>query len=1300
MQIKNPNKKVKIIKKGKIKIKIKDCNELEKEFENVEEVIDKREPKYQKLLKCLEDKNRKIINDKLDDYSDDYKNLYPIFEDNDFNYKIANKQEFNDYKYDERDSSYYDKDNIEELANKECQNTNFELSPHQMFVRNFLSFQTPYNGLLLYHEVGTGKTCSAISVTEEMRDYMIQISNTKKIIVVASPAVQENFKLQLFDERKLKNINGVWNIKSCTGNKFLREINPLNTRGMERKKVIKKIKNIITKYYYFMGYLQFSNYLDKIMNKTVSKGDKKAVIKRKQIKALKKEFTQRMLVIDEVHNLRIVDKMAEKESTENIFKLVSSTDDLKLLLLSATPMFNSYEEIIWIINLLNLNDNRFSIKKEEIFDKNGQFLKNKDGKEIGKELFIQKITGYISFVKGNDPLTFPFIVYPKEAENEKSYFKQIEDGIRYPRRQINNLPILEGEEIQTLDLTLTVIGEYQKKGYDYVLKKLKKEKNLKDEMSGMNYTFLEPLLQSLNIVYPHELLDNDKEEEEKEDKVDDDIEDSYRNFYGTRGLSRVMLYDRRSKNNFRYKDNTIEKYGRIFSQKNIGKYSSKIKSICDSVIASEGIIFIFSQYIEGGCVPVALALEEMGITRYGKNNSLFEEPPVEQVDAITLNKVPQEGKKFKPAKYAMILGDKSLTPDIKSEIKAVTSSDNTNGEVVKVVIVSKAGSEGLDFKNIRETHILDPWYNLHRQEQIIGRSARNLSHCNLDFNKRNVSVFLYGTKLDNDVEAADLYLYRLSENKAKKISAVNHILKENAVDCLLNNKGKNYSQGKINNKVEQILSNGSKIELQVGEKDGSKECDFVECEYKCNSQTQEIDEKTIDKSSYNYNFIQLNIDNIVNKIKYLYKEGYIYDKSSIIQNIQKNRKYSLEQINSALDLLTSSNTEYVVDMLGRLGRLKNIDNFYFYQPIELDGAITTYEQRQPIDYKREKLVRIVPEIGFKNVGNNQSPENIYKKLQEYYDNLTSEGKYLGTEDSEDWSKTAAWSIYNLNKWNNIDKKLLQKLAMFHLIDTLSENEKRILLTYDSQKKDEEKKDEEKKDEEKKDIDRFIKEYFDKFMLKEKSGKLGIVIANFDKHKNKLPYTLLSKNEDGEWVEDKQAIITYLARLLVDKFKIMDISKINDFIGFMTMFKGQMIIFKSKTLKLSEKGRKNIGERCDRGQTKNSIVKLINNLLIKTEDDDEYIKRMGKDQDKDNLLKKARIPKYKLKKSTIEEINGIKYDKSDQEDDNGKTIKINTFQLCIELELMLRYYDYTGKQNKRWFFNTVDFLVNNIEDMVK
>ena len=45
-----------------------------------------------------------------------------------------------------------------------------------------------------------------------------------------------------------------------------------------------------------------------------------------------------------------------------------------MMILSATPMFNSHEEIVWLLNILNMNDNRFIMDIREVFDSRGNFL--------------------------------------------------------------------------------------------------------------------------------------------------------------------------------------------------------------------------------------------------------------------------------------------------------------------------------------------------------------------------------------------------------------------------------------------------------------------------------------------------------------------------------------------------------------------------------------------------------------------------------------------------------------------------------------------------------------------------------------------------------------------------------------------------------------------------------------------------------------------------------------------------------------------------------------------------------------
>ena len=1324
---------------------------------------DFRDPDFTTTLRRREAGNRASVAENESEYG----YIYPILEDEDFNLKIARKKEFGDNKYEERTPEEFD--NIKEISQTLCDNTEFELAPHQMFVRNFISSQTPYNGLLLFHGVGTGKTCTAISVCEEMRTYTTRICTSKKIIIVASPAVQANFKIQLFDKRKLKERNGLWDIKACTGNKFLKEVNPMNVKGLSKNKVVGYIERVISNSYIFKGYIEFSNYISSIMNKSVLSTDTPEVELDKQRRALKKKFSDRMLVIDEVHNLRTTDDGVVKNSSSNIINLVTYAENLKILILSATPMFNDYSEIIWILNILNLNDKRFPIKYNDVFDAKDNFILAEDGEEIGKDLLIQKMLGYISYVRGNDPFTFPYTIYPFEADNPNSYIKMIgDDTWTYPETQVNGTDITS--PIKILDLTITDIGEYQQLGYDFVISSLKKHyKALDDKTKGLSYTVLDAPLQSLNMIYPH--IDMGKS----------DDTDLYTSLYGGKGLSRTMTFDNRSHTNYNYNPETLKHFGRIFSPDKIGRYSSKIKYICKSILKSEGIVFIYSQYISGGAIPIALALEEMGITRYGTHPSLFENPPPDApaIDAIT--KEPRvEGQDFNPATYIMITGNKNLTPNVAKEMSAITDPSNINGEKVKVVIVSRAGSEGLDFQNIRQTHILDPWYNLNRQDQIIGRAVRNFSHCKLPFEKRNVSIFLYGTRLrkrvkedvdakegdakegeDTDakegdakegdakesedadakesedadakesedadakegedadakesdakegedtyeVESIDMYIYRLAEEKAKRIAIVTRILKENSVDCLLNRVGQNFSLDKVNKIVDQTISTGEVIDFQIGDKDGSKACDFTDCEYKCkyksNSGIQDIGEQ--DLTTYGERFIIMNLDKIIQRIRLLFRESYIYDTPSLVSAIRQIKNYPIDQIYTALDFLVSEKSEQIVDVLGRLGNLVNVGKFYMFIPAEINtnGAITRYQREAPIAYKRKSIVfNNIPTaiaepsehhgIGDDTKGNETkgdetkgnetkgnetkgnetsvlSKSSVYKTVRLQLE-LLQNPDFIPKIHKREWSRTAAWAIYNLNLYNNIENDVLLELAMDHIIDVLPYKSKVELLNFIENKTNS------IEDGEIELIDILITKHFKKHMLDLPNWK-GIVITDLSKPiRSDVDYACTTLTlTDGIWVDNHKQLNRSQRSEQFRKFQLFDIGSINEMFGLMGSSNSQNVQFKIKD------GRVASGASCEGGVEKDILVARINKIVL------------GKHKFE---------PKYEIKGVTIKQINAltgneIKQKGSQDGKNKNKHIKITSYQLCIESELLVRYYDSIKQDDMRWFFNSVETAINKL-----
>ena len=93
-------------------------------------------------------------------------------------------------------------------------------------------------------------------------------------------------------------------------------------------------------------------------------------------------------------------------------KVVEIANNVKLLLLSATPMFNTHKEIVWLVNLMNANDGRSTINIQDVFTDTGRFKISRSGEIVGKELLIKKARGYISYVRGDNPYTFPYRIFP------------------------------------------------------------------------------------------------------------------------------------------------------------------------------------------------------------------------------------------------------------------------------------------------------------------------------------------------------------------------------------------------------------------------------------------------------------------------------------------------------------------------------------------------------------------------------------------------------------------------------------------------------------------------------------------------------------------------------------------------------------------------------------------------------------------------------------------------------------------------------------------------------------------------
>jgi superfamily II DNA or RNA helicase len=1178
--------------------------------------------------------------------------LYPDLNDQDFSYKIASKNEFSDTKYDGSLNP------IKQKADEMCQ-ADFELMPHQVFVKNFLSYQTPYNSLLLYHGLGSGKTCSAIGVAEEMRAYMKNTSEVKTILVIASPNVQDNFRVQLFNESKLKEEGGVWNLNVCIGNTLLNEINPTSIIGLSRERIISQINTIIRRSYEFMGYSEFANYINRKISVPDNSGYEEQMKKKMILNNIKKYFNNRLVIIDEIHNLTLADNK-QKATSQLLHMIAKYSENMRLLLLSATPMYNSHTEIVWLANLMNINDKRATITNSDIFTKDGLFKtissEEKDqGKEDGKELLKRKLTGYISYVRGENPYTFPYRVYPSSFAPERSLTSN-----KYPQQQMNQKTI--EEPLSYIPVYLNEIGEYQEKAYQLMVHSFEKNMTSFETMEGFGYTILLGPLASLIIVYPNEVLDQMIQQYQSgENKIGENHANKISEFIGESGLNSIMTYTEEAstkenpiplRHSFKYKPEILKRYGPIFKPEYMHKYSRKIAEICSCIQKSTGIVLIYSQFIDGGAVPMALALEEIGLSRFstGYHKNLFKKPPTELVDAITMKPktkhlIDPENGDFRPAKYMMITGHKEFSPDNYSDINYLTNTENINGEKVKVVIISKAGAEGLDFKYIRQIHILEPWYNMNRIEQIIGRGVRNGSHCKLPFEQRNVEIYLHASLTSSGEEAADLYVYRLAERKAIKIGYVTRLLKEVAVDCILNISQTNFTEDKLyslveNQNIQIHLSNGRRIPYKIGDKPYTDICDYMEeCFNKC-AINRPLPIVETDMSTYNDEFMKTSIITLMKRIRDLFREKSIYHIKELITAINISKTYPEQQIYYALTRFIENKSEVLIDKYTRSGYMINRGEYYLFQPNEItDENASVYERIVPVDYKREKLLLELPPEGMvlkKNVNTEEAEitaDHIFRNIIKSV-SLVFQKRQLLKGSERDWYLHANNVLDELKKY--IPEESIMKYIIYHILDILPYKEKRIILSYFYKKESLEIPT---------DSMIFIQQYFDEKIMQVRNTK-GIVLAD----EKELVFLIQSLDDASIWEKAKSEDINRIQTEL--KKWVIPYETMFPLVGFIHLFNPNIgMVFKLKTMSMVKQNKNNKGARADQAPKPDLVNKL--NMVLEFEED-EYAMN------------------------------------------NANTISLRTIGISVMIELIMRYK--TEKEDANMFFSPEFALVNRIVDL--
>ena len=805
---------------------------------------------------------------------------YPAISDELFNGKLSVHPLFNKY------TIPYDKTLINDFYHAYNKNTGtisrlrdakseyFVLKPSQNFLANFMSPYSPYRGLFIIHGTGVGKSCTAITIAEQMK---LLVKNSETSIFILRPEAMES---AIFDPSKIKSGKP---LMQCTHDTYFingkakqQAEDCMNGNNEECERMMRTVQKERDKYYTLVGSRKWANDVNKLINDKVK--DKTGLEREERIsQVIHKYYDNAVIIIDEAHKLRDNSTGEDKIVPPVLRQVLSVANNIRLILMTATPIFDKPQDIISLINYLLVNDRRPQIDSNAVFEADGTL------KAKGRNILIENTRGYVSYLRGNNPFDFPLripakLVVPEQVLDPRKYPKQdLYGNIMKPFEPIKYLNIIdcpmEGEQrkifdkfskthkivINDDDFTNDLEYELEVPVNDTEFSELsaKLDAELDIKTSGLNPALIsnsstipsqklshhsKTVKNSLNIP-PVEILEDDMErsvahsdELQIGDFVYQSLEETSGNTklcYGGAGLRQICSRVGRS-GPISYKFNDESEYARRFKMPELGNWSSKLARLIKNIENAKGPVFIYTRFLAAGAIPIAFALEMAGYKRYRMHNS-----PLLQYSG--------KSPEYK-GDYIIYSGDPKISQYAQTYIEKGSSMMRDN---VKVFIGTQKVCEGISLFGYREAHILEPWHNINLIEQSIGRAIRTLSHAELPPQERNVTVYLYAATLGNR-ESVDLKIYKISENKAIKAGSVEKLLKENAIDCAPYENGNTFSREMFPEPVPIITSNGKTIKFNIADEPFTPGCFYQDtCDFKCMGQLENDKQKKEFAEQYN-----------------------------------------------------------------------------------------------------------------------------------------------------------------------------------------------------------------------------------------------------------------------------------------------------------------------------------------------------------------------------------------------------------------------------------------------------------------
>jgi superfamily II DNA or RNA helicase len=494
------------------------------------------------------------------------------------------------------------------------------------------------------------------------------------------------------------------------------------------------------------------------------------------IEAVKSADVQKknIYMIDEAHNFiknvynNITAKTGRRAFTiyDYIQKEKRENNSSRVILLSGTPAVNTPFELALIFNLLRpdtfpMSETHFN----ELYISDGKY---QTLSSENKNMFQRRIMGLISYYYGSTKDLFAeknIIVkklpMDKYQQDVYEHYESIEEMLEKKSRankggsKVYRSYTRQASNFVFPPINQQISGDNRPRPSKFRLSEEEAEKIMQGKE---NLSKIESNKLKTDIIMYIETIKKFITEFEKHisSKHENDIKKNHTIF------DDIMIFKTEYK--FKFKEFWLGHKNKSSLLLSLYACSCKMTAILFYMMRSKGPILVYSNYVKmEGLEIFKIYLRIIGFGEFGK----------EEKDPF-----------FSFTEFHGEIDRETRS----SNLQFFNQDKNIDGSIIRVILISPAGSEGISLMNVRQVHVLEPYWNEVRIEQLIGRAVRQCSHKMLPMEERKVDIFRYiSVRSDNkkDKDTTDEEIYSLAKSKSSLIDTFLSTIKEVAVDCEL-----------------------------------------------------------------------------------------------------------------------------------------------------------------------------------------------------------------------------------------------------------------------------------------------------------------------------------------------------------------------------------------------------------------------------------------------------------------------------------------------------------------------------------